>query len=241
MLNRLYLLKDRSLFGGSAGKPFGFGISPVGRTCIADYEKLDRRICLKDDLGWHEVGDLQELFAKSSIWENFPAGGLKFIAAEVKGGTEDQRIDLVYLRDDGGIYPCELKIGGNSKDTHGQLIRYIADLHSAQICRDWLVNLRKGYLERIGQCDWKILADAEQDLDRFISRNKICDDNIRLIHSAGIAVDESFKLQLLRAVRYLNEVSGFSIRLLEIQTFVASDWDKDADRYLARIDIVEIH
>ena len=36
---------------------------------------------------------------------------------------------MPYLRQDGAIIPCELKIGGNSKDSHGQLIRYIAALH----------------------------------------------------------------------------------------------------------------
>jgi len=82
---------------------------------------------LKTDLAWQEVQNLQRIFRGAEIWQNFPVEGLKFVFAELQPGDEDQRIDLLYLRDD----------GGTSLDTHGQLIRSIADLNYQSIDIDW--------------------------------------------------------------------------------------------------------
>ena len=104
-----------------------YGIQPYDDKYWNDYHTLRRKISLKD-LGWEEVNHFQRLIKGADLWETFPAVGLTLVDAEFKGGDENQRIDLLYLRNDGGLLPCELKIGGTAKDSHGQLIRYMADL-----------------------------------------------------------------------------------------------------------------
>jgi hypothetical protein len=111
------------------GTPIGttFGIKPHRGESWDVYYSLKKLVGLKKDLKWPEV-QLQNMLIKADIWDNFPAVGLSLVRAEFKGSDENQRIDILYLRDDGGLLPCELKIGGEAKDSHGQLIRYMADL-----------------------------------------------------------------------------------------------------------------
>ena len=71
---------------------------------------------------------LNWFFRGANIWPDFPEKGYRLVGVEFKAGDEEQRVDILYIRDDGALLPCELKIGGTSRDTHGQLIRYIADL-----------------------------------------------------------------------------------------------------------------
>ncbi len=240
MANTLYLLKDENLAHGSLKSGLIYGVKPGVKGSYDDFHNLNRGISIKNDLGWREVENLQRIFRQAEIWENFPATGLKFVFAELRAGDEDQRIDLLYLRDDGGLYPCELKIGGDSLDTHGQLLRYIADLHYQPISTDWLLERRKRYLVNRGVTgDMDQTVDAEKFKDYLASKG-IANNRLHLLRNSGIIVDEGFKPQLLKAVRYLNEQCGFSIRLLRMEAYVASDWDVNDSKYLARIDIKEI-
>jgi hypothetical protein len=195
---------------------------------------------LKADLNWAEVKDLQQMFSGAGIWDNFPVQGLRFICAELKAGDEDQRIDLLYLRNDGGLYPCELKIGGESKDSHGQLIRYIADLSYQVIDAEWLKTKIVEYLLRKKVVREQDHLIEKQSLEEYLTNNHITDRHLRLINNAGLIIDENFPPQMLQAVRYLNEHCGFSIRLLQIEAFVAEDWKPELPFYLVRIELTEI-
>lgn len=240
MPSTLYFLKDDELAGATGFSAKFFGIKPDGKGTANEYAALTRSIGLREDFEWREVQHLQKIFSQADIWTNFPAEGLKFICAETKGGDEDQRIDILYLRDDGGLYPCELKLGGDSKDTHGQLIRYIADLHYQKIDREWIITQRLAHLRRKGVTDERDHLIELSEWEAYFEKNKIEDKHVHLIRNSGIIVDEDFKPQLLKAVRYLNEFCGFSIRLLRLDTFVAPDWIAGAAKYLARIDLIEV-
>lgn len=240
MAKHLYLLKDNALAASNGGSPFIFGVKPTVKGTYDDFFTLDRKISLKADLKWGEVSRLQHVFRGAEIWDNFPAEGLRLIFAELKAGDEDQRIDLLYLRDDGGLYPCEIKIGGTSLDSHGQLIRYISDLHYQTINSQWLIDARLRYLKNEGVADSRGFDIATQKLRDFLSTKGIEDRHIHLLRNAGIIVDEEFKSQVLKTVRYLNEQCGFSIRLLRLDAFAAKDWNLDQREFRVRIDIVEV-
>ena len=77
-------------------------------------------------------------------------------------------------------------------------------------------------------------------MEDYFEQNGIDDRHVRLIKNSGIIVDEGFKPQMLKAVRFLNEMCGFSIRLLRLDTYVSETWSLDSDDYLMRIDIVEV-
>ncbi len=235
----LYLTKyQRKKDGKEVDGPF-FGVTPPQTENYDDYYPLKQKISLKDDLGWAEVQDLRPLFEKAGIWENFPAESLEFIFAEMKAGDEDQRIDILYLRDDGGLYPCELKIGGAASDPHGQLIRYMSDLHYQQIDCDWLLDKREDYLRR----EDKAIPDprtGRKKLRNYLRERKIEDRHLHVIEKSGIIIDENFRPQVLKTVRYLNELCGFSIRLLRMETYVDETWDTEDEKWYGRVDIVEV-
>ena len=216
-----------------------FARKPYSPKLWNDYFTLPRKIGLKRDLGWREVEDFQRLLCCADIWADFPAVGLTLVDAEFEPGDENQRLDLLYLRDDGGVLPCELKIGGKSKDTHGQLIRYMADLAFQRLNIAFLTKRRKHFL------DTHILNAEMRDrhrrkFDEFVEKHQITNKLIRLLPQAGILIDEGFPTQLVKAVRFLNHACGFSFRMLRIEAFVSKDWDVETEKYLMRLDFVDI-
>ena len=53
-------------------------------------------------------------------------------------------------------------------------------------------------------------------------------------------MDEGFKPQLLKAIRYLNEYCGFSIRLIQIEAFVDDNWNSHMTQYKFRVDFTDV-
>jgi hypothetical protein len=203
-----------------------------------DYYNLTRRIGLKRDLQWRETDQLQNVLRFSDIWEDFPAIGLTLIDAELKGGDEDQRIDLLYLRNDGGVLPCELKIGGDAKDSHGQLIRYMADLRFQTLDMAFLSKRHQHFL---GYLTDQVAKDVHAlKFNEFLSANAISDKIIRLLPRSGILIDEDFPSQLIKAVRYLNNECGFSIRLLKAVPYVADTWKPDDAEFIMRLEFYDV-
>jgi hypothetical protein len=202
-----------------------------------DYESFRKRIFLKEDLGWTEEKDLRDLIEKSDLWDDFPSQEYTLISVETKAGDEDQYIDLLYLRDDGALLPCELKIGGKSLDTHGQLIRYITDLTFQKVNIEFVKNLNQNYLSHNQQNP--LNAMMRHKFESFLIDNNISDKFIRVLPRSGILMDELFKPQIMKSVRYLNEQCGFSIRLIEIRTFTDDNWTRDSQNLKCRIDFVE--
>jgi hypothetical protein len=215
-----------------------FRIKPKSDEQWNDYYRLRKPVGLKRDLHWHEKYDLQNLIRKADVWSDFPAVGLTLVDAEFQGGDELQFVDLLYLRDDGGLLPCELKIGGELQEPHGQLIRYIADLSFQKLDLEAVNERRQHFMDAI--IDKVAKHVHEQKFLRFIEQNKIADKFLRLLPRSGIVIDEDFAPQLLKAIRYLNHDCGFSIRMIRINAFVAEDWKPDASEFLMRLDFVDV-
>lgn len=240
MATTLFIRKDDAFTGRTGFDAKLIGIHPGEERSAGKFASLSRKISLKDDFEWREVQNLQAVFCLADIWENFPVEGLKFISAETQAGDEDQRVDILYLRNDGGLYPCELKLGGQSRDTHGQLIRYIADLSYQNVNRQWIIDQRIAHLRRKGNNSEREHQQEEEALTKYFEDHHIDDRHVRVLRNSGIIVDEIFKPQMLKAVRYLNEFCGFSIRLLRLDTYVAENWQSGLSQYLARIDLIEV-
>jgi hypothetical protein len=179
----LFLLNDPN-FG------LTFGCKPCDPKYWQEYGQMQRRVSLKRDLRWKEVEHLQNILRKADIWTDFPARGYALVNAEFKAGDEDQRLDILYIRDDGALLPCELKIGGDSKDAHGQLIRYIADLYFQVIDRTWIKAAHDKFLATIGDDAARTLH--EEKFNAFLSANNISDRFIRILPKTGVIIDEGF-------------------------------------------------
>ena len=233
MSKSIYFIKDSNM-----PYDFMFGIEPSSlRESWADYACLKRRIGLKADLDWGE-DQLKTVLRQGNIWQDFPAKGYTLVGAEFKLGDEDQRVDILYIRNDGGLLPCELKIGGKSLDTHGQLIRYIADLYFQDVNFTWVQKYHQKFLGTILNSATMHIQD--DTFEKFISDNRIKDRWIRILPKSGVIMDEYFKPQLLKAVRYLNDYCGFSIRLIQIETFIADNWNNEMEDYRFRIDFTDV-
>jgi hypothetical protein len=142
------------------------------------------------------------------------------------------------MRNDGALLPCELKIGGDYKDSHGQLIRYIADLYYQKIDLSWVKEQHKRFVEKITNSVAQRLHATK--FDEFVTTSDIEDRFVRILPQTGVLIDEGFPSQLLKAVRYLNGYCGFSIRLLKIDTFVEDSWEKGAQDFLFRMDFIDV-
>ncbi len=214
-----------------------YTIKPRSEIQWNDYYTLCRRISLTRNLCWDEK-NLQLILLSADIWSSFPALGLTIVDAEFKGGDENQRIDLLYLRDDGGLLPCEIKIGGKVEDAHGQLIRYMADLGFQKLDMEYLQHRRKHFIARFTDPVRHLLHT--QKFEKFIEEHQITDKFIRLLPQAGILIVEAFPAQIMKAVRFLNHSCGFAIRMLRVEAFVADDWTATAEKYFMRLDFVDV-
>ncbi len=232
MSKSIYCIKDPNM-----PHKFFFGIKPYEDKYWSDYGSMQRPIGLKEDLGWREK-HLKQLLRQGNIWQDFPTKGYTLVGAEFEPGDEKQRVDILYIRKDGGLLPCELKIGGESLDPHGQLIRYIADLHFQEVDLSWVQKYHRNFLDKISD----EFAERVQHctFNEFITDNGIEDRFVRVLPRSGVIMDEFFKPQLLKAVRYLNEYCGFSIRLIQVEAFVADEWNKEMEDYLFRIDFTDV-
>lgn len=203
-----------------------------------EHDSLNKPVSLKRDLQWGEIANLQKVMKQADFWTNFPEPGLHLISAEVQAGDEPQRIDLLYVNENGGVFPCELKVGGEDPDTHGQLIRYIADLDSQQISEKWIEAQREAYFRR------KTKDRVQQSMEVFIDwvefKRKLPENlEFRVIKKYGIIIDEEFPSKLIRAVKYLNEQAGFCLRLIRAQAYVAEDFVSVSEPHLMRLDFEE--
>ncbi len=147
-------------------------------------------------------------------------------------------MDLIYLRNDGGIIPCEIKITGKSFDTHGQLIRYIADLSEKQPDYEWLIKTHGKFNKKYH--DKSTIKINEIALKRFLKNQSILQKDIKFVNKTGIIIDVDFKPQVLQAVKYLNNTCDWSIRLIQIITYTEQNTKPTDKEIFARIDFVDI-
>ncbi len=200
------------------------------------YASMNKKINLKNDLGWWETTNLQHFLRKFYIWDDLPSVGLLLASYEVR--SKGQRMDLLYLRKDGVLLPCELKIGGKNNNSLGQLLRYTAKLHYHPNLSNLLEKNRKKFLKWLeGPVAINIY---NKKYSEFISAHGINEKYIRMQEKSGILMDEEFQPPLLEAVRYLNEVCNFSIQMIQIETYVQESWSPNNATYKFRIDFVDV-
>ena len=234
----LFFHHDQALIdaGGVGGE--GFGTTPIGPDLYEEYANYTKRISLKNDLGWQELSHLQQIFKNANIWEDFPATNFTLVCSEKKVGDENQRIDLLYLRDDGALLPCELKIGGGHIDVHGQLIRYLSDLYYQEIDYEWIRFKFEQFLNTVQNGATQMLHESR--FETFCTDNRIDSQHVRVLPRTGLLIDENYHPATLKAIRYLNDYCSFFLRLIELKAFVADEWETGMPEYYMRLDLVEV-
>ena len=231
-MKSLFGLKDSELKGETY-----FGIKPYKDELQPDYDNLDKEIKLKDDLEWGEDEHFQNLLRKADIWSDYLIDGLTIVEAEFKIYEQDQRVDILYLDNNGLLIPCELKVSGDKKDTHGQLIRYMSDICSANTNMDFVKAKFEQFLQKFSEKEIRKLH--EKKLNEFIKTHKIT--KISTSPFRGIIIDNGFRPQLKKAVEHLNNKCNFDITLIKVTAKVNNSWAKSADEYLFRLDFSQIN
>lgn len=229
LLGGLYFIKDPNI------GPI-LGTKPYDERHTEKYRSLSQPISLSAKLGWSEVKHVQAMLRKSDLWDDLPFRDATLVRHEFKAGLEDQRIDLLFLRADRTLYPCELKIRGKSKDTHGQLLRYVADLHYGP---KWTVGkVREHHAAYTNGLETPLsglspeagsatLATTQRVLDdkfhEFLARHQLQEGDAVGLYRGGALIDEEFPAQLMTAVRFLNAECRLDIRLLKLAAFTEGD------------------
>ncbi len=235
-ISSLYFIRDTTGVEAS-GSPNvdAFATQPYDPAYAQRYAALDRRIGLKADLNWDEARIFNGVISKADFWGEVPLPGHRLVRAEFKAGAEAQRIDLLYLRSDGCLVPCELKIAGNAVDSHGQLLRYTADLHY----NPW--TLRRVVDQRGLYENGHFVASFGPDIWEWMHVNDLDDLSATApVVRGGILIDEEFPSSLRTTVRYLNDTTDLSIRLVEARAHTEAAWTPESPELWMRLDFVDV-
>ncbi len=205
-------------------------------------------VSLKSGLHWHSPAALAKVMGSMDSWPGFPEPDLTLITAEVRtGDAEPLRIDLLYLNPNGGIIPVVLKVGGTDLDTHGQVIRQMAGLRMQVLSRDWVMDQRKQFLQRLhdvqgedggGPPQEKALAEGLEAFQAKISG--IPENDFYLVPGRGILLDEAFPEPLMSAARFLNNEINMALRLIRLEAFVDEDWQPEGGACSVRLEMTDV-
>jgi hypothetical protein len=211
-----------------------FDIKPYDAKYQAKYDSMMRRVSITTDVGWDEA-QLQMILRRADFWDNFPLDDATLVHSEFKPGKVDQRIDLLFLAGTGELVPCELKIRGDYPDSHGQLIRYVADLEFDPWDLARVRDAHKRFVETIQ--DTVAVHAATEKLDEFIDNHAAIPRTGTLsVRAGGVIIDVGFSAATKGAVRYLNERHGFKIELIDVRALVGDEWRADAEERWMRLD-----
>jgi hypothetical protein len=216
---------------------FNFGSKPYHAKYQAKYDAMTRFVSLDKDVGWDEA-KLQIVLRRSGIFKGFPLPDAALVRAEFRPGGIDQRIDLLLLSTAGELVACELKIRGDYPDSHGQLLRYVADL----TFDPWdLERVRKAHAAYLGTIKDGVASSltAEQ-FDNFIKEHCIAASGPLPVRAGGVIIDVDFKDATRAAVRYLNQ-RGFRIELLRLRARVPDNWTATSDDRWMRLDFETVN
>ncbi len=215
-----------------------FGVKPYASQKQALYDAMTRRVSLTEDVGWNEA-KLQKVLRKADFWQGFPLSDAVLVRAEFQPSSLAQRIDMLFLTATGELVPCELKIRGNEADSHGQLVRYVADLEQNPWDLEQVSAAHSKYLETINDETMSMLIAAK--FAQFIEEHVAIPHSGPLsVRPGGFIIDVEFRATTQAAVRYLNEHQGMKIELVEVRTFVDNAWSADADERWMKIDFVTV-
>jgi len=230
-MKSLFLIEDQEI-------GLNFGVQPYDQRHLGKYMGFTKPVDVREDLGWREKEHLQNILVKTDFWDDFPLADARLVSWELKSGDEDQRIDMLYLTSTLELVPVELKLGGKSRDTHGQLLRYVADLHFSP----WTmsrIRLEHGEYAREIQSEIVRLR-AREAFASFTGKLACSDSTVVPVRRGGVIIDTAIPSQVRTAVRYLNQQCGFSISMLEMQCFTDDGWTPGAAELWMRIDFVAI-
>lgn len=220
------------------GKVAGEEVLPRSLGIDLDNEPLTERIWLSRDLGWDENNDLHQFLRRVDLWDGVPFADSMLLRRNADGGGERQRVDLLYLSRDGRLLPCEVKIKGESLDSHGQLLRYLADYFYNPWTVQRAAEERQRILDEVKDAYNKKIR--EEAFQKFVEGLGLRPDALLRADGEGALVDEGFKPQMRTAVRYLNAHCGLRIHLVEIRAKVGKDWQPGTEPDPLRIELVEI-
>ena len=212
---------------------FNFGVKPHDAKYQAKYDAMTRIVSLEQDVGWNEA-KLQVILRRSGIFDGFPLPDATLVRAEFKPGGIDQRIDLLFLTSGSELVACELKIRGDYPDSHGQLLRYVADLSFDP----WdLARVRSAHALYLGTIKNDLVSNLTRDrFNEFIEKHRIPASGPLPVRAGGVIIDVAFKDATRAAVRYLNRQHGFRIDLIQLRARVPDDWSATSDDRWMRLD-----
>lgn len=191
------------------------------------YAELSKKASLRDicfnEKKWQ---DIMVYFDRSY---NFPAKNLCLVSIEESNDNSMQRVDLLYLRSDGRVIPAEIKISDNGKDVHGQIIRYMAGFAEDEFDIASIIQKAKN----------KIPSNIKTIMS-FIDNNNLHNKKIVPIDTSGILICENYHIDTITAIRYLNEKTNLDIKMFDIDLLVASNWNKDTERFIFKIQLNEV-
>lgn len=177
--------------------------------------------CPKNELGMTEIRFVHQVLLKSGIWG--PLFGTESLVIAREHQTEiDQRVDFLFLQADGSVIPCEAKIAGSTKDAHGQLLRYQAELARGRLDFSLICSLLKKHLMYFQ--DPVAQSLQAQEIKKFLLRHDIQGKPIGFDRKSGVLVDTAFEPQTLLSVDLLNTF-GFNISAYELTCFCRSPSD----------------
>jgi hypothetical protein len=195
---------------------------------------MTRVVSLTQDVGWDEA-QLQVILRRRGIFDGYPVPDAVLVRAEFKPGGIDQRIDLLFLTSGGELVACELKIRGDYPDSHGQLLRYVADL--ALDPDPWdLDRVRSAHAQYLGTIKDDVASSlTREQFDEFIESHRIPASGPLPVRPGGVIIDVDFKDATRTAVRYLARL-GFRIDLIRLRARVPDDWSAMGDDRWMRLD-----
>lgn len=229
-MRTLYFYQDH-------GIPLGFCMKPAFDLDIQIYDSLSRVLSLRDDLKWHERYHLQNILAKAGIWDDFFTG-YQLVAAEVHLEEFNQRCDLLYIDKRGGLFVCELKVGGRDKDAIGQVLRDIGELEITTIDMEWITKKAAKFrnIDPLDGIAFRLDRHCGK-LHHFMKDNKI--QEFHVITNTALIIEEAPDLRMLLGVQAANR-GGNNFRVCNIQMKGLDDWViNDPVQYL-RMDISNI-
>jgi len=175
---------------------------------------MSRRFCPKALLGWDEIHFINQIIRRSGFWGPFFGGPGIALARETK--TDLSRIDFIFIHPDGLVVPCEVKVAGSSRDVHGQLLRYLAELSFSEISPDYVLTMARDFIGSF--TDGASRGLHGRTIAEFLDEHGTLGKEIRCDGKTGVILDTEYDPSTLLSVDLLNR-SGFSISAFELAFF----------------------
>lgn len=196
----------------------------MGQVPFAEHDQIrSNRFCPKKVLGWNEKYFLHKIVLRSGIWGSLFGPNIEAISiAQEMATANGQSVDFLFLKQDGSLLPCEVKIAGSKPDSHGQLIRYMAAISNNIPTGDELPRMVLNHLTRIK--DVGAMEHLLGIINKFLSKHSLHDKAITYDGRSGILLDTKFRPETLDSIDLLN-ANGFNIQAYEMACHCVKEAD----------------